>query len=113
MTSTRGPVLAGRMLLVLAASVFAGLGVAGPYVLTLVGTGLLLVLPAPHVHRARTARGLAAAGEASLAAGLCCPALLCLAMHAGSAPLLALTVALLAAACTVTAAISRELQPTR
>jgi len=112
MTTTRASVLAGRMLVVLAASVFAGLGVAGPYVLTLMGTGLLLTLPAPHLLRARSARGLTAAGEASTAAGLCCPALLCLAMHAGSAPLLALTVAVLAAACTVTTAISRELRPT-
>ena len=113
MTPTRAPVLAGRMFVVLAASVFAGLGVAGPYVLSLLGAALLLILPLPHLRRARAARGLAAAGEASLAAGLCCPALLCLAMQDGNAPLLALTAALLGAACTVSTAISRELQPTR
>jgi hypothetical protein len=100
------------MLVVVSASVFAGLGVAGPYLLSWVGATLLLVLPLPHLLRAHTTRGLAAAGEASLAAGLCCPALLCLAMHDGSAPLLALTAVVLAATCTVSTAISRELQPT-
>ncbi len=104
-----------RAVCVAVGCIVCGVGIGGPVPLTFVGALLLIALPVPHALRARRMmrehRPLAGIDAVATAVVLTCPSLFFVTLRSVDVAWFGLVPVLLAAALTVSVAVSRELGP--